>query len=508
MPLGELAIKNPYDHYKEKMYWAPAIKVWSNGIPLKSDTYSSCKNECRYCYAREFRKSTLSRIGMKTSPNVGRVLNLKLIEKFFQKAYNHEDEKNPFMNWCIRQKYFIELGTMGETFQEADWDMRITWNFFELMSEYRMPIFLNTKLNLVSKTQEYRDLLIRHKAPIIICCSLSTVDDKTSLKYEPMSPLPSANLAALKELSQYDHISCIIYISPFIPGVTDVNYENFMDKIMDAGCVSAHLRDFYIQGTIFNTSFWDKYKEENKANLTAFPGGQHVSYEMRREYLEKMTAYAQKRDPNFIVTGMKKQWFELPPFHGKMNYDILPQPFKDGITDYTAIPLMRKVRERADIPQLLKWNELGHKGIDLPEKIHSNEGEINTLMEGVCNCNTSDVNYQVSGKDWLSGGLWNGWNPEKPGGFFGELSYIFPVKEDGKYKKDEDDNFIYAYLPKDKWHLVKENEQNILFAPTDVRKMGKMKEASVEWGLAKDFYTPVREPGTADKFDESLVIQT
>ena len=283
MPLKNLEIKNPYQYYKEEMFWAPAIKCWSNGIPLKSDTYSSCKNECKYCYAREFRKSTLARVGVKTTPSVGRVLNLRKLDKFFQKAYNYDDEQNPFMNWCIRQKYFIELGTMGETFQEADADMRITWNFFKLMSEYKMPIFLNTKLNLVSKTREYKDLLISHKAPIIICCSLSTVDDQTSLKYEPMSPLPSRNLEALKELSQYDHISCIIYISPFIPGVTDVNFENFMDKIMDAGCVSAHLRDFYMQGSIFKNKFWDTYREENKSKLSAFPGGLHVSYDMRRE---------------------------------------------------------------------------------------------------------------------------------------------------------------------------------------------------------------------------------
>ena len=32
--------------------YTPGIRLWSNGVPLKVDTYKSCSNLCNYCFAR------------------------------------------------------------------------------------------------------------------------------------------------------------------------------------------------------------------------------------------------------------------------------------------------------------------------------------------------------------------------------------------------------------------------------------------------------------------------
>jgi len=461
-----------YSHYKERFgsIFSPGIKMWSNGLPLKADTYQSCRNFCRYCYANELRASTLGRVGIKQNLGVARMLNLRQTATFFENAYKGKDEKTPFMNWAIRNKYFIELGTTGETFQEIDLDTRVSYNFFKLMSEYEMPIFVNTKFNLVCRTEEYKRLLIEHKAPIIICLTLTTVDDKLGKLYEPLSPLPSERLAAVKELSQYDHIKTVVYVSPFMPGVTDLDPETYINKCMDANIMSAHLRDFYMQGDRFQSKFWQDYKAQEVAT---------------------------KRDPSFVIVGMKSKWFELNPHHGKMNYDILPSPFKEGVTDFTAIPIMRKIRENADKPQLLKWTEIGHKDIKLPDLIRTNEGEINNLMEGLCNCNTSDLNYEMTGKDWMIGGLWNGYTGDKPDGFFSHLDYIFPVKRLQEYVKDNEGNYVYAYLPKKDWGLVRDEGQSFLFDPDTTTKM---KNPTVQYADVKDFMVPTRESGIGDKW--------
>jgi DNA repair photolyase len=491
-------MKNLYKYYKERMYFAPAIKMFNNGIPLKCDTWSSCKNACRYCFAEELRKSTLSRVGIQTHPQVARFLNLKQLSKKFEESQAFKDENTPFINWSIRNKYFIELGTMGETFQEADLDFRVTYNFFRLMSEYKMPIFINTKLNLVCYNEEYKKLLTEHKAPIIICLTLTTVDDKLGKLYEPLSPLPSQRLKTIKELGKYDHIKTIVYISPFMPGVTDIDIPTYMGKIMDAGIISAHLRDFFMQGKKFQNSFWQQYVEKNKDDLEAFFGGYHATYESKRRFFLKAQEYASKRDPNFIIVGMKSKWFELNPHHGKMNYDILPESFKQGITDFTAIPIMRKVRENKDTPQLLKWTKIGHKNINIPTRIRTNEGGINNLMEGLCNCNTSDFNYEMTGKDWLIGGLWNGYTGNKPDGFFAHLDYIFPVKHSGDYVKDEEGNYVYAYLPKKDWNLLRDDGQHFLFTPEDT---SEMKNPSIDYNIAKEFLIPTRKGDISDKWN-------
>jgi DNA repair photolyase len=403
------------------------------------------------------------------------------------------------MNWAIRNKYFIELGTTGETFQEADRYFRVSYNFLRLTSDFHIPLFINTKMNLLCRDNEYKKLLVNYKAPIIICLSLTTEDDKLGKLYAPKAPLPSERLKAVKEFNSYDHIETIVYISPFIPGVTDRDPERYTKAMIDAKITGAHLRDFYIQGKTFNNQFWQKYRKENAKNLEVFPCGYHVKYEIRRKFYDEVDRIGRKLDPNFRIVGMKTKWFELNPYHGKMCYDTLPQSFKDGIVDFTAIPIMRKIRKNLDKPQLLIWDKIGYQKdkINLPEKINTNEGGINNLMEGLCNCDTSDVNYELDGYEWLKGGLWNGWDQKKPSGFFNTLDYIFPVRDKGGYVKDKSGNFIYAYLPKKDWKYLQSQEQSLLFAPTSKKEI---KNPSIEYKTAKGFKKTTRKGGTEDKF--------
>jgi len=495
-------MKTYYSHYKEriKSIFAPGIKIWSNGIPLKADTWQSCINMCKFCYANELRASTLGRVGIRQSLKVARVLDLKKVINIFERAASYNEGRTPFMNWSIRNQYFIELGTTGEVFQEADVDFGVTYNFFKILAEYKIPVFINTKMNLLCKDDRYKRLLTEHTAPVIICVSLSTTDDKDGKIYEPLSPLPSERLRTIKELNQYPNIKTIVYTSPFMPGITDKNPEKYTTDLIDNGIISSHLRDFYMQGTMFQSKFWLKYKKEQKDNIEIFPAGHHATYESRKNFLVKMQGIAQKRNKDFMVVGMKSKWFDLNPYHGKMNYDVLPDSFKEGITDFTAIPLMRKIKENGKEPQLLLWNKLGYKKgkINLPEYIHTNEGGINNLMEGVCNCNTSNINYEISGYDWVRGGLWNGWDYETPGGFIYELDYVFPVKCKNKFMKDSDGNFVYAYLPKENWDLlVNNNGQRTLFT---LSSTSDLISPYVEYSIAKGFLIAEREGGTEDKW--------
>jgi len=493
-----------YRYYKERIdtIWAPGIKMLSKGLPLKVDTYQSCTNFCKYCYAEELRGVQLAKNGVKQNPTVARLLDIKNLAKRFEKASRHDDEITPFMNWAIRNKYYIELGTTGETFQEADLDLKVTYNFLKLASSFNMPLFINTKLNLICKNDEYKKLLINYTAPIIICLTVTTIDDKLGKLYEPFAPLPSERLKTIKELNSYDHINSFVYISPFIPSVSDRNTEEFVGKVLDSKIVGAYIRDFYMQGKTFQNPFWQKYIKENSNSIEVFPGGYHATYDSKKDFYFKFQELATKRDKDFKVLGMKTKWFELNPYHGRINFDRLDEKFKRGVVDFTAIPLLRKIREKMDVPQMLLWGSIGHKEgmINLPKKIRTNEGRINTLMESGCNCNTSDIDFEVGGYDWLRDGMWNGWGTEHPSGFFSKLDYIFPVKKDGKFYKDKENNFVYTYLPKKHWNIVtqKGGQTSLLIPDT----MSSMKNPYVDLGDLEGlgYEIPTRIGGTEDKF--------
>jgi len=194
---------------------------------------------------------------------------------------------------------------------------------------------------------------------------------------------------------------------------------------------------------------------------------------------------------------MKSKWFELNPCHGKMSYDGLPEKFRDGITDWTAIPILRKIVEKKDKPQLLFWDEIGYKAdkINLPDKVRTNESRTNNVMEIKGNFDMPNVEYEMSGYDWITTVMWDGWSKDKPISFMKYLDYIFPVK-DGKDYYKVNNHFVYVYLPKEYWHLLDHGAQQTLFKCNEHNS----KDGYVLLKDVKDFYIPKRVGGVEDKW--------
>ena len=488
-----------YLYYKERLdtLFAPGLKIWSNGIPLKLDLYQSCANFCRFCFSKEMRDMTLNRNGIQQNPRVARLVAYKSLLNSFERAFKGDDEVHPFMNWSLRNKYFIELGTTGETFQEADLDLKITDSFFRMCSSLQIPLFINTKLNLVCHNEEYKQLLIDYKAPIILSLSLTTVDDKLGKLYEPLAPLPSVRLKTVKELNKYPHIKTIAYISPFIPSVTDIDVEHFTNTLIDNGIIGGHLRDFFIQGQTFNNMFWQKYIEENKNSLESFPGGYHVRYQNKADWVDQSLSIGRKRNPNFFIVGMKTKFFDFDTNYGKGVYDVLDEPFKKGIVDFTVIPILRKIKENSNKAQLLSWSKLGFKRgmIKYPTFIRSNEGDINNLMDTNCNCNKSEVELRIEGYDWINSGMWNGFD-KIPSGFISRIEGIYPVKKGNDFVKENDD-FLYAYVPKEQERFLKSESKKVLLFDITSKELDN---PYVEYSDAKKFFVPERLGGVEDKW--------
>jgi len=489
-----------YKWFKQRIdtLFAPGFKIWSKGIPLKLDLYQNCSNFCRACFAISLRNMTLGRNGIKQNLQVARLLNMRSLVNFFNKAFAKKDTVHPFMNWALRNKYFLELGTTGETFQECDLDFRLTYNFLKLTSDLQIPILTNTKLNLLCRDDEYKKLLINHKAPIFLEVSLSTTDDKLAKIYEPLAPLPSERLKTMKELSKYDNIIVSVYISPFMPGVTDLDPEKFINDIMDANAQCAHLRDFFMQGEMFQSNFWKNYIRENESSIETFPGGHHVRYDAKLKFLEETTRIAIKRNPLFRIIGMKTRFLDMEVYYGRGMMDIFPDSFKKGIVDFTIIPILRKIKENRNSPQLLLWDKIGYKKdkISYPEYIRTNEGDINNLIDWGCSCNKSEVEMRIEGFTWIRDGLWNGFGVSSPA-FISKIEGIYPVKDvAGNYVKDGEDS-VYVYIPEKFNYLLKSStHQSFLLAP-DIKDL---KEPYILETDTRDFIRPERLGGTEDKW--------
>ncbi len=497
-----------YKRYAMKLtdIFAPGYKMWSNGLCIKLDTYQSCTNYCKYCYAEELRKASLGRNWALPDRNLLRCLDVKKFADFVNVSFGNKKGKgrpSPFLEWSIRTKKYIEIGTTGETFQNADLETHITENFLRIASECGFPLFINTKGNLLCRNERYQRMIQDYKAPIIFQISFTTTDDKIAKVTEPLAPLPSERMKAFGEFAKLPHVYCTAYISPFTPGVTNLDTEKFITDLVSHNIVGGHVRDFFIQGTrFFDSSYWQDYLERNEDDLEAFPGGYHVTRKARLKFMAEATRIGVRLNPNFRLVGLKTKFFDVDSNHGKMVYDVLDDNFKEGIADFTVIPILRKIKRSPEEPQLLLWDKMGYKRdkIKHPPLIFSREGNNDCLLTTTVCINASTVTFTMDGFEWLKRGLWTGFLKDQPSGFLSEMEGMYPVKSNGEYYKVDGD-YAYAYVPADRPELLAGTG---LF-PGDVEH-----SQFVDYEKAKNFMVPERPGGTEDKWltKEELAEQT
>lgn len=478
--------KRPYYRGKKPVgdLYTPGLKIWTNGVPIKIDTYKSCSNMCTYCYARTLSAGMTEIQGVKYDPRVLRYAPKHDIIKLFEQANNPDG----FVGWAIRNRYFFEAGTIAEMFQEADLQVRSTWDFIKLAAAYKIPLMINTKGNLLVKDESYFRLLADHPAPIINNLSLISHDDQVLLDYDLYAPTATERLDLVRRLKDVG-IPTAIYCGPYLHGITDADLEAYMAAVIDAGAVALHLRNLYLTGKFLANPKWKRYIDENKHLMTKRGQVRQFTNAHLKETYFKMQEIAHKLDPRFKVVGMKSDWFELEPYHGRIPLDWLPDRFKDGIIEFTAIPIMRKIRERVDEPQLLDWNRVGYKRgkINTPNSVYiSGNIEAKYLSMGCLGCvgttMASPGIKTIDGYDWVKSAMWSGGRARS---FMSTVKRIYPVKDESGFY-DED---LLAYIPP-------QYQSDFV---TKV-KQGRKETGFVNLRDVKDFYAPERAGGTEDKF--------
>lgn len=454
----------------------PALKVWFNGMALKADTWKSCTNFCTYCFAREGQKSMIEAQKIKWSPKVARGMNVKHKKKsFFDKL---GEGKNPYCEWAVMNNKYVELGTMGETFQEPDRKYGITYSFLDVLDKYEIPIFTNTKMNLLVKDETYFNKVADHSAPVLLSPTLTTVDDELSKKIEPNAPKPSDRLETIKRFKEAGVSSCV-YTAPFIPTITDADLEEYVNKLLEAGVEALHLRNFYMCAKLHKNDFWSKYYQDNKDLFS----GDRLKPEVMEDAVNKVKDLTKGED--LQVVGRKTRWFDMAPFVGKAPMDLHGEEYVEPLLDFTLIPILRKVRLNKQTPQLLDWNEIGHKRnkIDYPKAVKTQEMGGVQLLETTCTMGKRfQKRYEMEGYNFITNMSWDGVKANGVAdGRISEVASIFRVTKNGECV-EKDGHYLYAYIPKEKWDEYVNDE------------------GTVPYSEARKFKVPQRKGGTGDKY--------
>lgn len=180
------------------------------GCKYTMNIYRGCQHLCIYCDSRSdcYQIPVFEDIYVKT--NAIELLRNELPRK--------------------RIKGTIGTGAMSDPYIPLEKKLRLTRQALELIAQYRFPIHIITKSDMVTRDI---DLLKRISLTYAaVSMTITTCDDELAAKVEPYAPSPSKRLAALKQLSD-NGIYCGITLMPVLPFIED-NTENIVGIVETA----------------------------------------------------------------------------------------------------------------------------------------------------------------------------------------------------------------------------------------------------------------------------------
>ena len=426
-------------------YFTVGLKIWSNALALRYDPYHSCYNFCTYCFARQMERGSLKQQGKKYNPKIGRVSDIKLLAKELEKAEATPDSKDDFITLSVKKRWPIEVGTMGEPTLEIDKQLRVFWNFVELMKSYDIPIFLNTKGNLLVKDESYFNLVCELGKNVIVDVPLVFYREEFKRKFEPKAPSVADRLKLMKELSEVG-IYVVHSLRPIIKGYTDKerDLEKLVEKVCEAGVKAIHPRTLIVTGHMLKVPFWKRYVKESGMVFKDFQYRYTVGYLL--EIINRIKPICESYEVDIVASHTL---FFLLPNRGLWNKcDFEKAGWGSKIFPITIVPLLRPAK-KSNKPTLLTFDRLEKllkQYKELADRViylKHNRGE-QLIWASSCMCKFRRE-VKVKFRDIVIKSLWDGWF----GGFgyIANLKGIYVVCENGKPIRDSKGHLVYFYKP-------------------------------------------------------------
>ncbi len=173
------------------------------GVDYVINPYTGCVHGCVYCYARFMKRFT-------DHPEPwGAFLDAKVNAPDLL-ARQLSRRRRP-----LRECVF--LSSVTDPYQAPEREYELTRRLLEVLALYDVPVSTLTKSDLVLRDA---DILGRF-SDVEVGMSFGVADDGWSLLLEPRASPPSRRLAALRALRERG-IRTSAFVSPFIPGVSDI----------------------------------------------------------------------------------------------------------------------------------------------------------------------------------------------------------------------------------------------------------------------------------------------
>ncbi len=194
------------------------------GFNASINPYRGCEHGCIYCFARPNHEY----LGF----SAGLDFESKILVKEDAPELLRRELSSP--RW---EPQVIAISGVTDAFQPIERRLRLTRRCLEVLVEFRNPVVIITKNELVTRDID----LLRELAQIdgaLVFISVTSLDSELARELEPRASQPGRRLMAIEELSKAG-IPVGSLIAPVIPGLTDHEVPSILSAVRNAGAITA-----------------------------------------------------------------------------------------------------------------------------------------------------------------------------------------------------------------------------------------------------------------------------
>ncbi|MEL6687812.1 MAG: PA0069 family radical SAM protein [Pseudomonadota bacterium] len=190
------------------------------GFDRSINPYRGCEHGCIYCFARP------------THAYYGLSPGLDFETRLYAKPSGPALLKKEFSNPRYRVRP-IMIGTNTDAYQPVEREMRIMRGLLEVMADFRHPVSILTKSNLITRDLDIlAPMAERGIARAMV--SITTQDRALARAMEPRCPTPERRFEALEKIAEAG-IPTGIMLGPMVPGLNDSEMESIMERAASLG---------------------------------------------------------------------------------------------------------------------------------------------------------------------------------------------------------------------------------------------------------------------------------
>jgi DNA repair photolyase len=194
------------------------------GFDASINPYRGCEHGCIYCYARPFHEY----LGF----SAGLDFETRILVKEDAPALLRKELSAP--KW---KPQTLALSGVTDPYQPLERKLEVTRRCLEVLAEFRNPVAIITKNELVTRDIDHLSALAEHGAAAVNL-SITTLDGELARRMEPRASHPRDRLKAVERLAAAG-IPVGVMVAPVVPAITDHEMPKILEAAASAGATSA-----------------------------------------------------------------------------------------------------------------------------------------------------------------------------------------------------------------------------------------------------------------------------